>query len=250
MVKSVDFYFFSPTGGTKQVGEIFCRAVSEKVTEYDLCKESCQGSGDFAVVAVPVFAGRMPSLAAERVKAIQGKGTKVVTIAVFGNRAYEDALLEMNDLVTGNGFQVVGSCALIARHSVVTVVAAGRPDEDDVREIRQFAADVLHKLESGEEQPVSVPGNRPYKALVERNVTPVCTAECDRCGTCAQVCPAHAIRMTEDGPETEVTPCFLCMACVAACPERARILPEPLMEGMNKILLPLEHVRNKNEYFL
>lgn len=250
MVKSVDFYFFSPTGGTKQVGEIFCKVVAEEVKEYDLCKGECQGDGKFAVVAVPVFAGRIASLAGERIRAIKGNGAKVVTLAVFGNRAYEDALIEANDIMKENGFKVTGAGAFNARHSVVAPCGAGRPDADDVAEIQQFAIKILKKLTDGTEHEVTVPGNRPYKPLVEREVTPICTDACDKCGNCAKVCPAKAITVTEEGVQTEIAPCFLCMACVSACPKDARILPTPLQEAMNKILLPLAKVRAKNEYYL
>lgn len=250
MLKSVDFYFFSPTGGTKQIGDIFCSTLAEEIEEFDLCKGECQGEGEVAVVAVPVFAGRIASLAGERISAIKGNGAKVVTLAVFGNRAYEDALIEANDVMTENGFKVVGAGAFNARHSVVAPCGAGRPDADDTAEIKEFAVKVLEKLESGVENEVTVPGNRPYKPLVERTVTPLCTDDCGKCGKCAEVCPAHAIKVTEAGVETDVTPCFLCMACVAACPKNARVLPDPLMEAMNKILLPLAEVRAKNEYYL
>jgi len=49
---------------------------------------------------MPVYAGRVPALAVERLKGIKTSGVKCVIVAVYGNRAYEDALVEMQDVAT------------------------------------------------------------------------------------------------------------------------------------------------------
>ena len=49
---------------------------------------------------MPVYAGRVPALAVERLKGIKTSGVKFVIVAVYGNRAYEDALVEMQDVAT------------------------------------------------------------------------------------------------------------------------------------------------------
>ena len=40
------------------------------------------------------------------------------------------------------------------------------------------------------------------------------------------------------------------MACTAACPENARVLPAPLQETMEQKLGALKDVRRENEVFL
>lgn len=49
---------------------------------------------------MPVYAGRVPALTVERLKGIKTSGVKCVIVAVYGNRAYEDALVEMQDVAT------------------------------------------------------------------------------------------------------------------------------------------------------
>lgn len=49
---------------------------------------------------MPVYAGRVPTLAVERLKDIKTSGVKCVIVAVYGNRAYKDALVEMQDVAT------------------------------------------------------------------------------------------------------------------------------------------------------
>lgn len=255
MLQSVDFYYFSPTGGTKKAGLLVAEALAEHVNPVDLGKPELPElpAGDpaeLAVIAAPVFGGRLPSLTTERLEKLQGNGTKAVTLAVYGNRAYEDALLELNDIISGAGFRIVASAAPVAQHSMVPEVAAGRPDEEDTVELRQFAGQILQKLEQGSaDQPV-VPGNRPYKADFSMSVTPVSLPACRLCGTCAAVCPAQAIRLENGGVVTDADTCILCMACTAACPEKARILPPPLQEQMDQKLGVLKDVRGKNEMFL
>ena len=106
MQRKVDFYYFSPTGGTKKAGEIFSREISENVNFIDLAKEKefPQTDGELAVLAAPVFGGRIPAFVAEKLKKIDGAGKKAVTFAVYGVRAYEDALGGLNDAAAARGF--------------------------------------------------------------------------------------------------------------------------------------------------
>ena len=109
MLDMIELYYFSPTGGTKKTGEIFCEAIARKVKTVNLGlygKAAEQPEGEVVVVAVPVFGGRVPSVAAEKLAEMEGCGKRAVTLAVYGNRDYEDALLELNRLVEERGFCV------------------------------------------------------------------------------------------------------------------------------------------------
>lgn len=50
-----------------------------------------------AVIAVPSYAGRVPAPAVQRLTAMQGNGARAVLVCVYGNRAYEDTLVELED---------------------------------------------------------------------------------------------------------------------------------------------------------
>lgn len=249
---NVDFYYFSPTGGTKNAGEIFCKAVSENVHAVNLVsnKVKMAAEGELVILAAPVFGGRIPAIAIEKMKQLDGSGKKAVTLAVYGNRDYDDALLELNDTAGACGFQVLASAALIAQHSVVPEVGMGRPDAQDEASITEFASKVLEKLKTDSNSPVQVPGNRPYKEGMNMPVSPLSLTDCSGCGKCAVLCPMDAICMDGGKPETDAQKCILCMACVAHCPEKARILPPPLQETMNEKLGALKSVRNENVFFL
>ena len=148
MLPVIDFYFFSPTGGTKKAGELFCKSIARQVNYINLTlpKNNYGGSqSDVAVFAAPVYAGRIPAIAAERFSKMNGQGKKAITLVAYGVRGYDDALLELNDLVSAAGFQIVASGALIAQHSIVKEVGTGRPDSKDASAIQAFAKDVLKK---------------------------------------------------------------------------------------------------------
>lgn len=122
---------FSPTGGTRRVCELLCSGIEAKSILTELCvkeEELCLPSiaaGDLVVISMPVYAGRVPALAVERLNAVESNGATCVIVAVYGNRAYEDALVEMQDVATAQGFNVVSAVAANAEHSICRMYPAG-----------------------------------------------------------------------------------------------------------------------------
>ena len=249
MADKMDMYYFSPTGGTKKVSSIFAAALGRDVVWHNLGRKqtiSGKPQGELTVVAAPVFGGRIPSVVREKIKMLDGKGKKAVTIAVYGNRAYEDALLELNDILIEGGFTVIASAAFVAQHSIVPEVGAGRPDFEDEKEIRTFAEAVQRSTAA---ENVHVPGNHPYKPEMNVAVTPISLPSCTACGVCEKVCPTAAIAQEDGKMVTDAEKCILCMACITACPQQARVLPPPLLQKTENMLAAFKTVRNKNEVF-
>lgn len=248
--KEMEVYYFSPTGGTKKVSSIFADAMEKEVIWHDLgSKEPMmeKPEGEMTVVASPVFGGRIPSVVREKIEKFSGTGKKAVTIAVYGNRAYEDALLEMNDILTKCGFTVIASGAFVAQHSMAPEVGAGRPDGEDEKEIHKFTETVKN---STAVENVQVPGNRLYKPEMNLPVAPISLPSCTKCGKCVTVCPTNAISVADGAVITDIEKCILCMACTHICTEQARIRPLPLQQKTEQMLGALKGVRNKNEVFL
>ena len=147
---------FSPTGGTLRVCEALCEGLGTIATATELCVPADEvavptvGPSDLVVVGMPVYAGRVPALAVERLRCVETHGARCVVVAVYGNRAYEDALVEMRDVATAMGFRVVAAVAAIAEHSICRMYGAGRPDEADAHELAAFGAAIRNAMERKE----------------------------------------------------------------------------------------------------
>ena len=251
MLNTVDFYYFSPTGGTEKAGKAIASAVAETVNAINLSDKAVRNpSSDVIVVAAPVFSGRIPAIVADKIAELNGEGKKAITAVVYGVRAYEDALLELNNIIKNIGFEVVASAALVAQHSIVPEVGADRPDQADIEEIQQFAKSVLNAIEDSKTGIVSVPGNYPYKEVKKGSATPISLATCNGCGHCASVCPTEAVTVTDKEVLTDVDKCIMCMACVAKCPTQSRVLPPPIQKGLTQKLSMFKEVHRENEFYL
>ncbi len=227
---------FSPTGGTKKVADAIAAGFNMPAVEMDLTKANFTvplGEKDALMAVLPVYAGRVPQISLERLTALKGNGQKAVAVVVYGNREYDDALLETKDALEAGGFQVIAAAAFIAEHSIVRSIAAGRPDAEDEKIARQFAADVMAKPDAP--TTVNVPGNHPYRELKPSAFHPVTDENCVKCGVCAEQCPVGAIPL--DNPsQTLGDVCINCMRCVEACPVSSRALPAPFVAGAAQML--------------
>lgn len=219
---------FSPTGGTKKAADALCAGFSLPVHTIDLCDAKFDFSSliftpqDLCVFSVPSFGGRVPAPAARRIAAMQGGGAMAVLLAVYGNRAFDDTLIEMKDLAEQAGFRCVAAVAAVAEHSIARCYAAGRPDEDDLRELSGYGSRILSAVQSNPlSAELKVPGNRPYRAFGGVGMIPMPDADCTGCGTCAALCPTGAIS-AQDPARVDASLCISCMRCVSVCPTHGR----------------------------
>ena len=137
-------------------------------------------------------------------------------MAVYGNRAYDDTLPELKNILKGCGFRCTAAVAAVAEHSIIHKFAAGRPDKKDMDQIKEFARRIRRKIEeNGAAEDVSVPGGTPYVAYGGVPLKP------SACGLCAEKCPVKAIP-PQNPAMTDGKKCVSCMRCVAVCPMGAR----------------------------
>ncbi len=239
---------FSPTGGTEMVAHLISKHWGRNTVKIDLSDADFNGceinKDDMVLIAMPSFGGRAPAAAIKRLKKIEGNGAKCTLVCVYGNRAYEDTLTEMEDAAKESGFQVIAAISAVAEHSILPQYAAGRPDISDQEQLKEFAEKIVGKTETIS----SVPGNRPYKKAGGAGLVPKPTKKCAACGLCVKRCPVKAIAPADFNADSKV--CISCMRCVRECPHHARKLNAAMVTAASMALKKACSVRKKNELFL
>lgn len=244
---------FSPTGTSRKIAKAIAGGSGLETVVCDVThtpnKSLTIPSEDIALIAAPVYGGHMASKARERMSAIRGRDTKCILVAVYGNRAFESALTDMDTFASSLGFMPVAAAAFVGEHSYSTAdypIAAGRPDSADLSEAERFGHEIAHAMASGRLHRIEtasltdIPSPEESLAAFGRFVTDyrqrqsispqrlipeTDLALCSSCGACAVACPTGAI--PPDGKTTDPQQCIKCCACVKACPAGARTLASP-----------------------
>lgn len=246
---------FSPTGGTKKVATYITEALEGEVTRVDLTDSKHDfrtiqmTQDDVAVISVPSYGGRVPAVAVERLTMLNGHNARAVLICVYGNRAYEDTLVELEDAAKQAGFRVIAAVAAVAEHSIARQFAAGRPDAEDAKQLANFAKQIQSKLSAEDDTEPAIPGNRPYKKPGGAGMVPKPTKECTKCGVCAAKCPVQAIDR-EDPKKVEDKTCISCMRCISVCPHSARKVSPIMLSAASLMLKKVCSERKNCELFL
>ncbi len=251
-MKKVWSVWFSATGTTKKVtallSETLGQALGAEVEEYSFNlpearkKDLSFGPGDLVVLGLPTYAGRVPNLLLPYVRdKIHGNGALGVAVVLYGNRDYDDALIELRDVMGGNGFHVVSAGAFVGEHSFSRILGAGRPDGEDLSLAEELAARTAEKVKAltqAPDRPVEVEGQepiRPYYTPRDRHGEPIKDflkakpatdpAKCVNCGMCARICPMGAIDPRD--VTSVVGKCIKCCACVKRCLRGAKYFDHP-----------------------
>jgi ferredoxin len=264
-IESVKLVYFSPTQTTKTVVREIARGVDYgTVEDIDITRPGARkhplqtSEKELLILGVPVYMGRVPALLTEWLHAIKAHNTPAVCVVVYGNRVYEDALLELKDILAERGCKPVAGGAWIGEHSfsrAETPTAEGRPDAGDLKHAEWFGQKIREKLRSvssADRIPVvTLPGCHPYRGdpkLWAVDFIAVGDA-CIRCGICAEGCPAGAID-PENSHGIDTGKCITCCACIRHCPRHARTMKPGLVRDASVRLHTLYNGRKEPEYFL
>ncbi len=243
-ISKIKLIYFSPTGTTLKTLESIAEGFNGKSVEHinltlpaGDAATAASPADELVIFGAPVYGGRLPVDAISRFRHIKGTKTPAVVVVVYGNREFEDSLLELKNLAIELGFCPVAGGAFIGEHSFATKdapIASGRPDSLDVQKARDFGARIkekIVKLQSIDNQlELNVPGRFPYEGGARvMTIAPLTDEDkCTLCGTCATVCPTAAISINES-VTTAIEGCIRCCACIKICPEEARFWQDAMM---------------------
>ncbi len=241
---SVKTFYFSATETTKKIvtgiaGKLAESSDGKAVENVDFTLPDARRSPasftpqDLVVAGIPVYAGRVPNVLLKYLNTIEGNGALAVAVVVYGNRHYDDALMEWRDILESRGFNVIAAGAFVGEHSFSRILGQNRPDQQDLSRVAEFAGLIYQKLSDSQKamETVSVPGNKPYQPYYRPKdkdgnpasilkVVPKTSDDCIHCGLCVSLCPMGSIDADDESRITGI--CIKCCACIKNCPVEAK----------------------------
>ncbi|HML25920.1 MAG TPA: EFR1 family ferrodoxin [Methanomethylovorans sp.] len=264
-IESVKLVYFSPTGTTKAVVQAIAHGIGPDTVELiDITGPAARkqplmtSENELLIVGVPVYMGRVPALLNEWLHAIQAHNNPTVCVVVYGNRVYDDALLELRNIVMKYGCIPIACAAYIGEHSFSnseTPTAQGRPDEDDLIHAEVFGQKIREKLVSVQSMSqisdVHVPGTYPYGGVTKLWTVDFIDVsdECSQCGICAVKCPVGAVD-PQNFRMIDTEKCITCCAFIKNCPQSARSMKPGMVKDASVRLHTLYSQRREPEFFI
>ncbi len=252
---SVEAIYFSPTGTSKTGAAAIARAIDPAAKEIDVTvagtvpERTSFPKDSLVVFGAPVYGGRLYRGAVERFQQFVGHKTPCIVTVTYGNRDFDDALLELKDLVEALGFVPVAAAALVGQHTYGSI-QVGRPEAADVAQDEAFALQVKAALEKGSLEAVEVPGNYPYREGGSGGrFRPLTSDACTRCGLCARECPEQAIDPV-DPSQIDGEKCISCFRCIRRCPAGAKNMDTEEYRSFAEAFTQKLAQRKENQYFL
>ena len=273
-ITSVKAAFYSATGNTKLVVETIGRAAAGKLgvpfETFDFTLPAARGGvtayapTDLVLVATPVYAGRVPNKMLPFVQTgFEGNGALAVPVVTFGNRNFDNGLIELRNELEAHGFHTVAGAGVVCEHVFSSKLATARPDAADLEALAAFGAAVAEKaaaLAQLPAAPIAVRGDDPVgpyytplgtdgKPAVFLKAKPLTDpAKCDSCGVCAQVCPVGSIPADDFTAVTGI--CIKCQACIKKCHTGAKYFEDAAFLSHVAMLEQNYSRRAESEFFI
>ena len=102
-------------------------------------------------------------------------------------------LIELQDVLEASGFVCIAEMEAVAEHSLMHQFGTGRPDQQDEKELLEFAAKIMQNSEA---QRAPAFQNRPYREYGGVPPKPVANGKMYFLRSVRKECPAGAIPLT------------------------------------------------------
>ncbi len=260
-IKKVITVYFSPVGTTKKAVSAFATGMGLPVEEINLTLPKNRNGfnrsfakNELLIAALPVYAGRLPMYLDDFFTGLKGDDTPAVATVCYGNRDYDDALIELKMRLEERRFIVKAAAAFIGQHNFSSKIATGRPNADDLATISDFGKRALQSIMRDASGQLSFKGTYPFTSNLYdpslQEPSPVSTSnQCTRCGLCADNCPWGSID-NNNFKTINHAKCFRCFNCVKICPVHAKqITDEKWLASLSGFETRLNAQRKEPELF-
>ncbi len=265
-IRKVYALYFSPTGTTEKATLAFASGIGTPVEKFDLTLPSVRKTfnrsfdkEELVVAGLPVYGGRLPRNLEDFFSGLKGNGASAVAIVMYGNREYDDALIELRMRLEEQGFNVKAGAAFVGEHTFSQKIATGRPDVNDLAVAVSFSQQVASLISRDVSGTLTLKGHYPFvmKGYDPSNPGPHptyfnlgTTDLCTNCGLCAENCPWGAIN-ADDPRMIDSARCLRCLRCVKNCPAGAKqITDEKFLAFLPQFEARLNARRCEPELFL
>lgn len=259
--------YFSPVGNTEKIICSIADSIGEKLDvevkklDYTLpVKREDNKSfskSDLVIWGTPVYAGRIPNKLLPYVQNnFIGNDALAVPVVVFGNRSFDDALVELQNVLEDDGFHTIAGAGFAAQHAFSDILSVGRPDKLDMDKVQEFSERISEKVKVMEDipQPIYLKGNHPPKEYytpkgldgkpaVFLKAKPKTNLEkCNNCGICVSNCPMGSIN--KENPSEITGVCIKCHACIKKCGQKAKFFDDEAFIS-HKLMLERDFISRK-----
>ncbi|MBQ7734203.1 MAG: 4Fe-4S binding protein [Synergistaceae bacterium] len=243
-INKLHLIYFSPSGSTEKiVKEIASVIEGLPVETHNLLtsqsrKKYYKFGPDDLVIMGSISAGKLFTLSEELFACLEADNTPFIGVITYGNAYYGIALKEMLERAEKCGFKVAALGAFIARYSIDTTLAEGRPDSQDKEIIHEFGRKAYEKILQGDLALHDMPKTSwgewdkgreliafrekhpevPYTLPPEYKAKEI-SDSCIKCRTCERNCPTDAINI--DTKTFDLDKCIGCWGCINRCPKHA-----------------------------
>ncbi len=255
--------YYSGSGNTK----LACQYLVKNITAgefalQDITKAASLDLTQYDVVGFATFADFIgpPQLFQEFIKQLPPQSKRwAFLLNTYGNMNGR-TLLTLMELVTKQGFRLLGGHALHMPESYPPLIAAGQgnekaPSDEELVAFKQFVTelnDTLDKIQKGKEilpPKLSISFGERLLPKTPRTISRhlmgtkfVDETLCTECGLCAKICPYQAITMNPK-PVFDKTRCYGCWACYNHCSRKAIYTNK--YRGVGHYPKPIDEVKEK-----
>lgn len=271
MITAICPCYFSATTTTDRVVNALSQAISEQLNQPNIKRfdftlpDSRQvplsfNKNELVIIGTPVIAGRVPNLLLPYLNQTKADNSYAVVVSLYGNRNYDDALMELSQIMKAAGAKVIAGGAFIGEHSFSRILGKGRPDANDMLIVKEFAKKISMKILNEDVSEPKIPGNQPLapyytprdrhgNGIDIRKVKPKTNDKCINCLICAKSCPLGSINF--DNVREVPGICMKCCACIKKCPTGAKYFDDTgYLYHMKELEDLYSKDRKEPEYYL